>query len=182
MKVLAISDGGLNRREERTQSIMGEIIFLSSKDEKRVSPLLWKAKSIRQVCKSAKTAETRSCEKTMEDAIYLARSLKEIYSGQRGIGQLTVQMVTDSKSLIESLNSTKRVEEKLMRPIIKWMKQCLDNRFMEQIRWCDTKVCLGDIFTKPGARLTQDLLEIIRTGEMIDLFWSDKRKDGEYNN
>ena len=84
LKILAISDGGLNRREDRTQSIMGEIIFLSSLDDKKVSPLLWKSKSIRQVCKSAKTAETRSCEKTLEDAVYLARSLKEIYTGDRG--------------------------------------------------------------------------------------------------
>ena len=154
---------------------MGEIIFLSSKDEKKVAPLLWKSKSIRQVCKSAKTAETRSFEKTLEDAIYFARSLREIYTGERSISQLPVQMLTDSKSLIESLNSTRQVEEKLMRPIVKWLKQCLDGNMMEEVRWCDTKVCLSDVFTKPGARLTQDLLDIIRTGTMIDLCWTDKK-------
>ena len=59
--------------------------------------------------------------------------------------QIPVQMITDSQSLIESLNSTKQVEEKLMRPIIKWIKQCLDNKMMDETRWCDTKVCLGDV-------------------------------------
>ena len=56
LKILAISDGGLNRREERTQSVMGKTIFLSNMDETRVAPLLWKSKTIPTVSKSAKTA------------------------------------------------------------------------------------------------------------------------------
>ena len=73
MKILAISDGGLNRREDRTKSVMGKMIFLSNKEETKVAPLLWKSKTIKTVCNSAKTAETRACDTTIEDAIYLAR-------------------------------------------------------------------------------------------------------------
>ena len=40
LKILAISDGALNRREDRTQSVMGKMVFLSNKDETKVAPLL----------------------------------------------------------------------------------------------------------------------------------------------
>ena len=69
MKILAMSDGGLNRREDKTQSIMGQMVFLSDKEEKNVAPLLWKSKIIRTVCKSSKSAETRAFDKTAEEAI-----------------------------------------------------------------------------------------------------------------
>ena len=175
LKILAISDGGLNRREERTLSVMAKTIFLSNKEETKVAPLLWKSKTIQTVCKSAKTAETRACDKTMEDAIYLARCVHEIYTGERGERQIPVQMVTDSQSLLDSLDSTRQVEEKLMRPLIKWMKQMLDAGAISNIRWCDTCVCVSDAFTKPGSKLNPILIEIFRTGKMIDLSYSTKK-------
>ena len=175
LKILAISDGGLNRMENRTLSVMGKSVFLSNREETRVAPLLWKSKTIQTVCKSAKTAETRACDKVMEDGIYLARCVHEIYTGERGTGQIPVQVVTDSQSLLDSLESTKQVEEKLMRPVIKWMKQMLDSKAISNVRWCDTCVCVSDAFTKPGSKLNQTLLEIFKTGKMIDLSYSTKR-------
>ena len=175
LKILAISDGGLNRMEDRTLSVMGKTLFLSNQEETRVSPLLWKSKTIQTVCKSAKTAETRACDKTMEDGIYLARCVHEIYTGERGEGQIPVQVVTDSQSLLDSLESTRQVEEKLIRPLIKWMKQMLDSKAITNIRWCDTCVCVSDAFTKPGSKLNQTLVEIFKTGKMIDLSYSTKR-------
>ena len=52
-------------------------------DKMKVSPLLWKWKTIHQVCKLAKTAETRACENAMEDSVYLARCIYKIYTGYR---------------------------------------------------------------------------------------------------
>ena len=175
LKILAISDGGLNRREDRTQSVMGKTIFLSNKNETKVAPILWKSKTIQTVCKSAKTAETRALDKTLEDAIYLARCVHEIYTGERGEKQIPVDAVTDSQSLLDSIESTKQVEEKLMRPVIKWIKQVMDSGAVSTIRWCDTCVCVSDAFTKPGSKLNQTLNEIFATGQMIDLSFSNKR-------
>jgi hypothetical protein len=84
-------------------------------------------------------------------------------------------MVTDSQSLLDSIESTKQVEEKLMRPIIKWIKQMMDSGAVSNMRWCDTCVCLSDAFTKPGSRLNQTLLEVFRTGNMINLSYSTKK-------
>ena len=49
LKILAISDAALNKREDKTQSIMRKSIFLSNKDESKVCPIMLKAKSIQKV-------------------------------------------------------------------------------------------------------------------------------------
>ena len=75
------------------------------------SPLGWKSKTIQQVCKSVNTAETRSLELGLEDCIFISRMFHEICSGKIG-GQVDVSMKIDSKTLLDSINSTKQVEEK----------------------------------------------------------------------
>ena len=76
LKILVVSDRAYLRQEEKTKSVMGRFIFLSNSDETIVSPLVWKCKTIPTVCKSAKDAETRSADKALEDAIYVARCVR----------------------------------------------------------------------------------------------------------
>ena len=66
---------------------MGMMIFLSSQEEEKVGPIIWKSKTLPTVCKTVKDADTRAADKCVEDAIYIARCLKEIYSGERGESQ-----------------------------------------------------------------------------------------------
>ena len=179
LKILAISDAALNRRENKTQSIMGKAVFLSNLDETKVCPIILKSKSIHTVCKSAKDAETRGFEKTAEEAIYIARSLKEILTGHRNHDQLPVTMVTDSQSLVDSINSSRQIESKLLRCTIKWIKQMVDSGYINNIRWCDTNVCLSDALTKPGSKLASVLLEVCSSGRMIDLKFSKKKNARE---
>ena len=144
------------------------MIFLTNKDEDVVSPLLWKANTIPTVCKSVKAVETRAADKTVDDAVYIARTVHEIFTGERGEAQLPVDVLTDSQSMIYSINSTRQIEDKLLRPFIKYMKQCLDSRMINQFRWCETTVCLADIFTKSSAPLIDVVLKIVETNQMID--------------
>ena len=113
-------------------------------------------------------------DKTIEDAIYIARCIYEIYKNERGEGQLPVEVVIDSQPLLDSINSTKQVESKLLRPLIKYMKQTLDSKMIHSIRWCDTKVCLADVLTKRGSNLTSTFMQVLKTNKMIDLNWTDK--------
>ena len=176
LKILAVTDGAYLKLEQKTKSIMGRFLFLSNKEETKVVPLMWKSKSIPTVCKSAKDAETRAADKTIEDAIYVARCIREIYTGERGEAQIQVDVVTDSQPLIDSVNSSKQVENKLLRPIIKFMKQMLDAKMISSMRWCDTKVCVADMLTKSGSPLTKPVMNILRSNKMIDLSKSDKRR------
>ena len=63
--------------------------------EGKCSTLVWKSKTIQQVCKSVKTAETRSLERGLEDSIYLSRIIQEIYSRE---DKIPVEVNDDSKT------------------------------------------------------------------------------------
>ena len=131
--------------------------------------MIWKSKTIAQVCKSVKAAETRSLDKAVDDGVYCARTIHEIYKGRCGDSQIPVTCVTDSQSLIDSINSTKKVDEKLMRPLIMWFQQAMEAQYITELRWCDTKVCVADMLTKAGSSLTDTVREKVQTGRMIDL-------------
>ena len=150
VKILGISDASYLKQEEKTKSVMGRTIFLSNPEEDKVAPIIWKAKTIPTVCKTVKDAETRAADKCVEDAIYIARCVKEIYTGMRGDAQLKVDICTDSQSLVDSIESTKQIDSKLLRPIVKFMKQMLDSQMINTIKWIDTEVCVADILTKPA--------------------------------
>ena len=57
--------------------------------------------TIPTVCKTVKDAETRAADKCVEDSIYIARCVKELYTGLRGDAQLKVDICTDSQSLVD---------------------------------------------------------------------------------
>ena len=176
LTVLGISDASYLKQEERTKSVMGRMIFLSTQLEENVAPIIWKAKTIPTVCKTVKDAETRAADKCVEDSIYIARFIKEIYSGERGDSQIKVDICTDSHSLGDSIESTKQINSKLLRPIVKYMKQMLDSQMVDTIRWVDTEVCVADILTKPArSALTAKVMEIMKTGKMLDLSWTNKK-------
>ena len=107
LKILGITDGSYLRVEDKMKSVAGRFIFLSNKEETKVCPLLWKSKTIPTVCKSAKAAETRAADKALDDSIFCARTICEIYTGCRGKNQIPVTILTDSKSLLDSVDSTK---------------------------------------------------------------------------
>ena len=158
------------------KSVMGRFVFLADKTSNIVNTVCWKGKSIPTVCKSPKASETRSADKAIEDAVFVARTINEIYTGKRGENQIPVSLYTDSQALIDSVNSTKQIDDKLLRPIIKWIKQCLDASQLEKITWCDTDVCLADMLTKSGSRLTDRSMEVIHGNKMIDLSYSKKKQ------
>ena len=176
MKILAITDGAYLNLEEKTMSVVERFIFLSNKEETKVSAIGWKGKTIPTVCKSAKDAETRAAYKAIEDAVYIARCVREIFTGDCGEAQIPVDVVTDSKPLIDSINSSRQVENKLLRPLVKFMKQTLDSGMIRSIRWCNTKVCIADILTKKASSLTKSVMEILNTNKMINLWQEEERK------
>ena len=176
IKILGISDASHLKKEEKTKGVMGRVIYLSNQDETKVCPIGWKSKVIQTVCKSAKAAETRALDKCVEESIYVARCLKEILTGERGNAQVCVDVRTDSESLLDSLTSSRQNDDKLLRPTVKWPSQMIDAHMVNSIKWVDTKQCLADVLTKAGNdRLTAKLMDVMKTGNMIDLNYSDKK-------
>ena len=129
-----------------------------------MSPLYWKSKTIPQACTSAKAAETRAAYSASDDTIGLARAVREIYTGKRGEHQIETTIKSDSKSLQDTLFSTKQIEEKMLRPTILAMKLMIVRKKIGRFDWVESKECLADPLTKKGAEGTERLLNIIRTG------------------
>ena len=49
-------------------------------------------------------------------------------------------------------------------------------QMVNTIKWVDTKVCVADILTKPARNvLTSKVMDIIKTGNMLDLSWTNKK-------
>ena len=128
--------------------------------------MAWKSKTIQQVCKSVKTAETRSLERGMEDSIYIARMIREIYSGNVGEDQITVEVKIDSKTLLDSLNSSKQIDEKTIRHLIAWIKQQMENKTIAKIDWVCSREQVADVFTKKNVK-TDDILAIVSQGKLF---------------
>ena len=162
LKVLAYTDSSYRNDAEKVKSVGGRYIALAN-SKGVVSPLAWKSKTIQQVCKSVKTAETRSLERGLEDSIYLARMLKEIFTGKVSEAQIPVEVRTDSKTLIDSIASTKQVDEKTIRHLIAWIKEQKEESKVQRIDWVCSEEMVADVFTKTNVK-TDLILSVMRKG------------------
>ena len=72
----------------------------------------------------------------------------------------------DSKSLLESIYSTKKVKRKTMRVVISSLQQQLQKGVLTEIKHCKSEDNTADIFTKRGVNPTR-ILEVLRKGSLI---------------
>ena len=164
LRIIAFTDSSYRNDSEKVKSIGGRYIGLANK-ENLVSPITWKSKTIQQVCKSVKTAETRSLERGLEDGIYLSRMMKEIYTGKVSELQIPFEANIDSKTLHDSLQSTKQVDEKTIRHLIAWIKEQMEEEKVKAINWVASEDMIADIFTKANVKSNQ-ILDVVREGHL----------------
>ena len=121
-------DAALGNIEEdnKSKSMMGFLIALCD-EEGNFNPIHWKSKVIDRVTPDIKTAETIALETALDDAIYLTKVISEIYTGSIDQGNIPIVINEDSKSLVESILSTKKVKRKTMRLVISSIQQSLEN-------------------------------------------------------
>ena len=165
LKIVAFTDSSYRNAEEATKSLGGRFVGLVNKHGD-CNPLVWKSRTIQQVCKSVKTAETRALNEGMEDAIYLSQLVHEIYTGKINKGHIPVEMIIDSQTLQDSIESSKPVVEKTVRHIIAWMKQQTESQTVNKISVVSSKDNIADVFTKHGVN-TNQILGVIREGSII---------------
>ena len=166
LKIMTYTDSSYRNDEDSTKSVGGRITFLTA-GKQRCVPLAWKSKTIQQVCKSVKTAETRSLDNGVEDSVYLARTVNEIFTGKSGkqSGQIGVNLKIDSKTLLDTLKSTKQVEEKTVRHIVAWIKQQIEEKKVESVAWVCAEEQLADVLTKTGVK-TDPILKVLKAGRL----------------
>ena len=102
----------------------------------------------------------------MDDAIYFAHLVKEIYTGVKSSDQILVIVYKDSKPTIESIYSTRQVERKTVRHVIQSMKDALDRGEVREFKYVNTKEMLADVLTKDSVRSTE-LHETVKSRSLL---------------
>ena len=134
--------------------------MLGNKYTNKVSPLFWKSRQIKNVCHSAKEAETRNIMKLVDSSVYLGEQLSALLFGDATY-TIPLHIYTDSKPLLDTIASTKQVEQRLLRNTVTDLKLKLESRMVTGYSWVDTKSMTADVLTKEGVYF-ENILEVIR--------------------
>ena len=126
-------------------------------------------KGNRQLTGNIKSGETLALEAAIDDAIHFANMIKEIVDGSDPIAKdhPTIPLIVndDSKSLIDSLHSTKKVKRKTMRVIISSLQQHMKTGRIKEINHVSSKQQLADVFTKKGVS-SDTITNIVSSGTL----------------
>ena len=94
--------------------------------------------------------------------------LSELYFGKiSSQSPISIEMKIDSKTLFDSIQSSKQIDEKTIRHIIAWIKQQIENQTINKVSWVCSTDMLADVFTKKNAN-GDSLVRCITKG-MIDM-------------
>jgi hypothetical protein len=96
-------------------------------------------------------------------AIGIGRQVAQIQSGTICDTPIPIRGYTDSNSLIESLKSTKQVEEGPTRLNIARIKDHMKQQLVTEIKWVPTHLQLADPLTKAKADPTA-LRKVLKSG------------------
>ena len=161
------SDASLRNLEQGIQvkSGMGYFICLAN-ENMDISPLHWKSCVIDKVTEDVKTAETLALEKALDDAIHISNLITEIYTGEATKNSIPIIANEDSKSLLESIYSTKKVKRKTMRVVISSIQQHLQDKILTDIHHVKSEDNIADIFTKAGVK-TDRILTALESSSLF---------------
>ena len=165
-KILVFTDASLGNINNGTGSTESHIIWIVDK-EFNCCPLTWQANKIKRVVRSTIAAETLSLQDGLESSYYYRRIIEDIL----GLEHQTIPIIAyvDNKSVVESVHSTKLVEDKRLRIDIAAIVESLESKEVIDIKWCSGDKQLANCMTKLGAS-SYDLLDVLHSGKMIYCF------------
>ena len=129
------------------KAVGGVILFLTNSLMTRASPIYWKVKQIDRVCHSSKDAETLNLLTMAEDSVYAANQLEQMLYGDI-LRRIPICLFTDSKSMLESVASSKQIVTKTLRTVIMDLKERLLSGEITSIAWLPTQNMWAYLHTK----------------------------------
>ena len=159
IKLEVFSDASFANLEDRVSSAMGFVIFVTHKN--RACCLGWRAGKVKRVVKSTLAAEALALSEGVGEAVYLQRMINELL-----MFSPPIIAHVDSKGLVDQLNSTKLVYERMLRIDIGIIKEMLERKQIEVVRWCSSDEQLADVLTKRGADGSR-LMNALAQGSLI---------------
>ena len=129
------------------ESVGGSLAMLSNKNNNKTVPLYWKSKRITKICTSTKDAETHALFKNVADAAFVASNVETLLFGDVK-QRIKVETYIDSNPLLESIASTRIVENKFLVSEINALKRLLEDGVVDNFTWVRTEDQLADVLTK----------------------------------
>ena len=145
-----------------TGSCVGFVVFLCD-DKGLCCPISWRCGKARRVVKSTIAAEAMALLDGMEEAIYLRQILLEMIHLSND--KVVITCVSDHKGLVESLYSTKLVEDRRLRLDVAIMKEYMEKKNIQRVFRCASSEQLADCLTKKGAD-GRKLVSVLQQGKI----------------
>lgn len=136
-----LSDGG---------SQGGYLVFIGDGNGSR-SLVSWQSRRVRRVVKSTLAAEALALLDAAQAGVLMAHMLAEVLSSVRPI----VRCYVDNRSLVESLYSTKSVDDKHLRIDMAVLRDMIHQGELQDVTWVQSAKQLANALTKSGASTAQ---------------------------
>ena len=128
-------------------SVGGSLVMMGTANSHKLVPLYWKSKGITKISTSTKDAETHALFKSVGDAAFAATNIETLlYDDSQN--RIKVQSFIDSKPLLETLASTRIVENKFLIAEVNALKKLLEDGVVQDYTWVETGDQLADVLTK----------------------------------
>ena len=109
-------------------------------------PLSWQSRKLKRVVKSTLAAETLALLDCAKAAVFLSSVMFELTKHR-----VPIKCYVDSKSLVESLHSSRLVDDKQLRIDMAVLKDMMDQNEITSVSWVPTVHQLANGLTKRGA-------------------------------
>lgn len=146
-----------NLAQEGSQA--GFIIFIDHEEEQKRCPIHWQSKKIDRVVDSTLAAETHALHEGAKFSIYLASLIQQLLPNI----VTKVICITDNKSLVDALHSTKMMKDRWFRLSILGISGMLEKGEIDRVEWIESKNQLADTLTKRGPCRDKLIHSISRT-------------------
>lgn len=135
----------------------GFIVFLSGNG--KGCPFMWQSKKINRVTKSPLASETMELADAADAGHLTAVMVKEVFALNK---EPKVTCFTDSKSLIDHLQTSHVIQDSRLRVDVARIKEMIELKECE-VKWISNEKQLADPLTKAGASPNR-LLEVLQNG------------------
>ncbi len=164
MKLHMFCDASWANLSDGSSSTVGFVVLVSGASDK-YNVLSWGSHKARRKVQSTLAAETLAMLSGLDEALYLANVITELYCGDYVHSKIPIIAYTDSKSLHENIHSTKQVSEKRLRVAVAEIEEMLSAGSVTEIRWVPAHLQIANCLTKRGAS-SDSLLEMISSGRL----------------
>ena len=157
-------DAGFRSLPDKTSSCGGYVVMITNKKLGVSSVLNWKANKIKRVVGSSTAAEALAANDTLDEMIYVKFVLKELLGDV--VDGIPLHLITDSKNLHKSIESSTLAENPRLRTDIAKIKESLREKELKDFSRVVGSNMIADVLTKKGAPGVM-LMNLLRSGKAI---------------